>query len=194
MAGIRSPLSGYRIQSPTVRRGRDKPSDETLRKGQDSRLSQSWHGIMVHEKHSLAEMKNPPVATTSRSQSHPRALCARSNQPRIYSEPLKASWPTGRTLSSHPPRSSTMATESQRSGKSIDGLLSKMNVAIELLSSAKNARGFAPARIALGFACVLLIAIRVHSLLFFDDDSPVHAFPGHHGWQTRFCRSRTVLR
>ena len=85
-----------------------------------------------------------------------------------------------------------MAPEPQRS-KRHDGLLSKLDVAIQHLSSAKGVGGVAPARIALSSACVLLTAIRVHPLLF-SDDLPVDVYSGHHGQGTRLYRSRTVLR
>ncbi|KAF9791098.1 hypothetical protein BJ322DRAFT_1208324 [Thelephora terrestris] len=88
----------------------------------------------------------------------PEGLCLHEANNRPYLP--GSSWPTGHALSSLPPRSSTMATESQRSKKSIDGLLSKLNVAIQLLSTAKDVCGVAPAQIALGSACVLLTAIK----------------------------------
>ncbi|KAF9791097.1 hypothetical protein BJ322DRAFT_1104759 [Thelephora terrestris] len=53
-----------------------------------------------------------------------------------------------------------MASESQRSQSPIDGRLSDLGVAIQLLSSAENARGVAPAHVAIGSACVLLTAIK----------------------------------
>ena len=85
-----------------------------------------------------------------------------------------------------------MASTSQRS-KRHDSLLSKLDVAIQLLSSAKGVGGVAPARIALSSACILLTAIRVHSLLF-SGELLVDVYLGYHGQGTRLCWSRTVLR
>ena len=86
-----------------------------------------------------------------------------------------------------------MASEPQRSKKH-DSVLPKLDVAIQLLSSAKDVCSVAPAQIALGSACVLLTAIRVHFLLSSSDELRVHDYSGYHGQQTRFRRSRTVLR
>ena len=86
-----------------------------------------------------------------------------------------------------------MASQPQRT-KRHNNLLPKLDAAINLLSSAKDICGVAPAQIALGSACVLLTAIRVCSLLFFDDELPVDVYSGYRGQQTRLCRSRTVLR
>ncbi|KAF9780533.1 hypothetical protein BJ322DRAFT_297305 [Thelephora terrestris] len=63
------------------------------------------------------------------------------------------------TLSSHPPRASSMASTSQQS-KGSDDVLRKLDMAIQLLTAAKDAGGFAPAQIALGAACALLNMIR----------------------------------
>ncbi|KAF9779624.1 hypothetical protein BJ322DRAFT_1113424 [Thelephora terrestris] len=52
-----------------------------------------------------------------------------------------------------------MASNSRRSGGR-DGVLPKLDVALLFLSGAKDSRGFAPAQIALGTACVLLTMIR----------------------------------
>lgn len=102
--------------------------------------------------------------------------------------------PHGRRVSlfSHPLQLLTMATKSQRK-KSPDGVLLKLDVAIQLLSSARDVCGFAPAQIALGSACVLLTAIKVLYFLFFDK-LPVNDYSGHHRQQTGFCRPRIVLR
>ncbi|KAF9791096.1 hypothetical protein BJ322DRAFT_425458 [Thelephora terrestris] len=56
-------------------------------------------------------------------------------------------------------RSSTMASKSQRQ-KGHDGVPSRLDVAIQLLSGAKDACGAAPAQIVLGSAYVLLAAIK----------------------------------
>ena len=61
-----------------------------------------------------------------------------------------------------------MTSTSQRS-KQHGGLLSKLDVAIQLLSNAKDVCGIAPAQVALGSACVLLTAIRVRFVLFSND-------------------------
>ena len=86
-----------------------------------------------------------------------------------------------------------MASKPQRYKKH-DNLLPKLDVAIQLLSSAKDICGVAPAQIALGSACVLLSAIRVRSLSVFDDESPVDVYSGYRGQQTRVCQSRIVPR
>ena len=86
-----------------------------------------------------------------------------------------------------------MASTSRRSKKH-DGLLSKLDLAIKLLSGAKDVCGVAPAQIALGAACVLLAAIRVRLVLSFFDEPPVDFYSGYHGERTGLRRSRTPLR
>lgn len=56
-----------------------------------------------------------------------------------------------------------MASKSQR-----DGVLSKINVAIQFLSDANDACGVASAQMALGSACALLTVVRVRSSWFLD--------------------------
>ena len=96
------------------------------------------------------------------------------------------------SLPSNLPRVPTMAPTSQRSKKH-NNLLPRLDVAIQLLSNAKDICGVAPAQIALGSACVLLTAIRVRSLLL-SDELPGDVYSGHRGQQTRVCRPWTVLR
>jgi hypothetical protein len=86
-----------------------------------------------------------------------------------------------------------MASTSQQS-KGSDDVLRKLDMAIQLLTAAKDAGGFAPAQIALGAACALLNMIRVRSLLLLDEQLPIHVHSGHDQQQTRVCRSWAVLR
>ena len=86
-----------------------------------------------------------------------------------------------------------MAPKFQRL-KRPDGVPSKLDVALQFLSGAKDACGVAPAQIALGSACVLLTMIRVRSSYPLDDGLLVHIHSGHHGQQTGSpCQSWTVL-
>ena len=86
-----------------------------------------------------------------------------------------------------------MASNPQKS-KSLEGVLSKMDIAIQRLRSAWNACDVVPARIALGSAFVLLSIIRVRFLRFFDERLRTHVYPGHLGQQTGVYRTRTGLR
>lgn len=97
-------------------------------------------------------------------------------------------------VSSHLPPVSFMSSESHLRSKRRDGVLAGLGAAIPILSTVKDACGFPPAQIALSSACTLLTIIKVHSLLFFNEELPIHVYSGHHEQQTRLSRSRTVLR
>ena len=97
------------------------------------------------------------------------------------------------TVSSKLPRVSSMASTSQRS-KGSDDVLSKMDIAIQFLTVAKNACSVTPAHIALAAACDLLVIIRVRSILFFGRNLPIRVYSGYHQQQTGLHWSRTVLR
>lgn len=86
-----------------------------------------------------------------------------------------------------------MASKPQKS-KRLEGVLSKMDIAIQLLSSAKDACAVAPAQIALGSAFVLLSMIRVRVPWFFGEGLQIHVYSGHLGQQTGVYRTRTSLR
>jgi hypothetical protein len=82
---------------------------------------------------------------------------------------------------------SSMASKSRKS-KGRDGVLTGLDVAIQLLSVAKDACSVFPhAQIALGSACTLLTIIRVPSLLSLDPELPIHVYSGHDGQQKGFC-------
>lgn len=98
------------------------------------------------------------------------------------------------TLSSHLSPASSMSSESHLRSKRRDCVLAGLAAAIPILTAAKDVCGFPPAQIALGSACALLTIIKVHSILFFDNQLLIHLDSEHHGQQTGLSRSRTVLR
>ena len=67
--------------------------------------------------------------------------------------------------------------------KGRDRVLSSLNVAIDALNLAKDVSGIPPAQAAFGAVSALLTMIRVHLLLFCDDELWVHMYPGLHGQQ-----------
>lgn len=73
-------------------------------------------------------------------------------------------------------------------------VLSKLDVAIQSLDSARNACGIATVKIALDSASDLLITTRVRSLLFFDEGLLVNGYSENYWQNTGLCRSRTALR
>ena len=58
------------------------------------------------------------------------------------------------------------------------GLLSSLNVAIEVLNLAKEISDITPAKAAFGSVSVLLMMIRVRFARLCDDGLPVHVYPG----------------
>ena len=74
---------------------------------------------------------------------------------------------------SQPPRPSTMDPDSQRR-KRLDGNLSLLNVAIEVMNLAKEVSSVTPAKAVFGSVSALLTMIRVGLFLFSDDMIQVH--------------------
>ena len=72
-----------------------------------------------------------------------------------------------------------MASDSQRQ-EGRDSTLSKLNLAIDTLSLAKDVSTIAPAQAAFGAVCALLTILRVTVLLFCVDGLPTHISPGLH--------------
>ena len=72
-----------------------------------------------------------------------------------------------------------MASDSQQQ-KGRDGTLSKLNLAIDTLSLAKDVSTIAPAQAAFGAVCALLTILRVIVLLFCVDGLLTHIYPGLH--------------
>ena len=98
------------------------------------------------------------------------------------------SQPVHNTVSSQLPQASTMASSSQRpTGR--DDSLSRLNLAIDALSRAKDISGVALAQVQAPFSSVyaLLTVIRVSFVLLRGNGSPVHVSPG-------LCAKRRGLR
>ena len=141
----------------------------------------------LHDRHKCGERNRWAIARSS-----PNG-CACNRRPPTPNIVRVLPYRLHATLSSHPQLTSSMASTSQRS-KGPDVVLSRLDIAIQFLSAAKDVCSVAPAQIALGSACTLLTMIRVRSLLFLGGDLPIHVYSGYHQQQTGFHRSRTVLR
>ena len=85
-----------------------------------------------------------------------------------------------------------MDAESQPT-KGQNGVLSSLNVAIEVLNIAKDVSGIAPAQAVFGSVSILLTMIRVRFLLSFDDTFQAHILSGLDGQQLRLRRARASL-
>ena len=72
-----------------------------------------------------------------------------------------------------------MASDSQRQ-EGRDSTLSKLNLAINTLSIAKDVSTIAPAQAAFGAVCALLTILRVTGLLFCGDGLLTHIYLGLH--------------
>ena len=86
-----------------------------------------------------------------------------------------------------------MATKSQKS-KTRDGLLSSLDVAIDVLNLAKEISNATPAKAVFGSVGTLLAMIKVCSTLFRDDESPSQIYSGLHGQRRGLHRSWAALR
>ena len=75
-----------------------------------------------------------------------------------------------------------MASTSQQ--KARDGLLSALDVFIQVLTIAKDTCGIPPAQIAFGSASILLTMIRVRFYLFFENQLPTHVHASRIRWPT----------
>ena len=78
--------------------------------------------------------------------------------------------------------------------KGRDGVLSTLNVTIEVLNLAKEICSIAQAKAAFGSVSVLLAMIKVWFLPSFDHGLPVHVSPGFDDKQRRLRRTRLILR
>ena len=85
-----------------------------------------------------------------------------------------------------------MASSQQPDGR--DGVISTLDVFIQVLNIARGACGIPPAQVAFGSAGVLLAMIRVRSPLSYEDELPRHVHLGHDGQQSRLCRAWAGLR
>jgi len=74
------------------------------------------------------------------------------------------------------------------------GVLSSLNVAIEVLNLAKEISDITPAKAAFGSVSVLLTMIRVRFPRFCDDELPVHVYPGLDDQRTGIRRAWVILR
>ena len=89
--------------------------------------------------------------------------------------------PVCRTVSSQPPRFSTMTTNPKQP-KGRDGALSVLGIAIEGLNLAKEISSVTPAKAVFGSASVILAMIKVRTfLLFCGDETQLRVFPGLYG-------------
>ena len=79
------------------------------------------------------------------------------------------------TVPSQLPPRSAMASDSQRQ-KGRDSTLSRLNLAIDALSLAKDISTIAPAQATFSSVCALLTILRVFVLLFCADGLPTHIF------------------
>ena len=80
-----------------------------------------------------------------------------------------------------------MASDSQRQ-EGHDSTLSRLNLAINTLTIAKDISTIAPAQAAFGAVCALLTILRVTVLLFCGDRLLTHIYPGLH------CQRRGLRR
>jgi hypothetical protein len=72
-----------------------------------------------------------------------------------------------------------MASSKQQKGR--DGVISTLDVFIQVLNLAKDTCGISPAQVAFGTAGVLLTMIRVRFLPLCDDELLTHIYLGHDG-------------
>ena len=91
------------------------------------------------------------------------------------------------------PPLSTMASTSKQS-KRRDGIISTLDVFIQVLSIAKDTCAVPPAQIAFGSASVLLTMIRVHPSLLCEKNLSTHACLGHDGQRPGLPRPWTSVR
>ena len=77
------------------------------------------------------------------------------------------------------------STPQQPQGR--DGVLSTLDVFIQVLNLAKDTCGIPPAQIAFGSATVLLTMIRVYFPLLSEDEFQAHGYLGYDGQQPRLC-------
>lgn len=78
--------------------------------------------------------------------------------------------------------------------KGRDGVLSTLNVTIEVLNLAKEICNITPAKAAFGSVIALLGMIRVYFFLLSDHEHSVHASPGVDDQRTGLRGPRVVLR
>jgi len=74
------------------------------------------------------------------------------------------------------------------------GALSSLNVAIEILSLAKEVSDITPAKAAFGSVSVLLTMVRVRFSRFCDDELGVHVYPGLDDQRAGIRRAWVILR
>ena len=86
-----------------------------------------------------------------------------------------------------------MDPDSQRR-KRLDGNLSLLNVAIEVMNLAKEVSSVTPAKAVFGSVSILLTMVKVRFPVSYDRMSRVHVWPGLNGQQTGLCRARPSLR
>jgi len=75
-----------------------------------------------------------------------------------------------------------------------DGVLSVLNVAIEVLNLVKEVSDITPAKAAFGSVSVLLTMIRVRFPRFYDDGLLVHVYLGLNEQRIGIRRARVILR
>ena len=91
------------------------------------------------------------------------------------------------------PRRSAMASDSQRSNGH-ESTLSRLNLAIDVLSVAKDISTIAPAQAAFGSVCVLLTVLRVLAFLFCGDRLPTYVSLGLYCQRRGLRGARIALR
>jgi hypothetical protein len=77
--------------------------------------------------------------------------------------------------------------------KARDGVVSTLDVAIELLNLGRVTCSISPAQVAFGSVGVLLTIIRVCCLLFCGGELPVDVYPGHDDQGTGLPRTGVEL-
>ena len=80
-----------------------------------------------------------------------------------------------------------MASNFQRQKRKGRGALSSLDVDIQTLDRAKDTCGMAPVQAVFGSSSALLATIRVHFVLSYDNELPVHICLGNQGQQKGLC-------
>ena len=79
-------------------------------------------------------------------------------------------------------------TSTSKQPKGRDGIISTLDVFIQVVNIAKDTCAVPPAQIAFGAASVLLTMIRVHPSLLCENNLPAHTCVGHDGQRSGLRR------